>query len=109
LYDKVLVDAPCSGSGTVRKHPEILLQMRKLQLATYTELQAKLLAHGFSCLKPGGVLVYSTCSIFSEENHDVVAAFMGKHANATLESEEQRLIHENADGFYAARIRKLES
>lgn len=106
LYDKVLVDAPCSGSGTIRKHPEILLQLRKPQLAAYTELQAKLLRKGFDSLKPGGVLVYSTCSLFQEENHAVVAAFLCTHGDATLESEEQRLINENADGFYAARIHK---
>jgi 16S rRNA (cytosine967-C5)-methyltransferase len=106
LYDKVLVDAPCSGSGTIRKHPEILLQMRKLQLASYTDLQARLLAKGFASLKPDGVLVYSTCSIFPAENHSVVEAFLAAHPNASLEREEQRLITENADGFYAARIRK---
>jgi 16S rRNA (cytosine967-C5)-methyltransferase len=108
LYDAVLVDAPCSGSGTIRKHPEILLQLRKLSLASYADLQTKLLEKGFACLKPGGVLVYSTCSVFREENQAVVAAFLAAHADATLESEEQRLITNNADGFYAARIRKSE-
>lgn len=106
LYDKVLVDAPCSGSGTLRRHPEMLLHLKKLDLGTYNKQQSVLLQKGFECLKPGGVLVYSTCSILNAENHAVVAQLLSNTNSAVLEREEQRLINENADGFYAARILK---
>jgi 16S rRNA (cytosine967-C5)-methyltransferase len=106
LYDRVLVDAPCSGTGTLRRHPEILLQLKKPDLSSYTPQQSALLAQGFTCLKPGGVLVYSTCSLMRAENHDVVAAFLKNNPEAMLEAEEQRLMTENSDGFYAARLRK---
>ncbi|HEY9687237.1 MAG TPA: 16S rRNA (cytosine(967)-C(5))-methyltransferase RsmB [Coleofasciculaceae cyanobacterium] len=106
LYDRVLVDAPCSGTGTLRRHPEILLQLKKPDFSTYTAQQSALLTQGFSCLKPGGVLVYSTCSLMRAENHSVVAAFLKKNPEATLDAEEQRLITESCDGFYAARLRK---
>lgn len=106
LFDKVLVDAPCSGSGTVRRHPEILLHLRKPALESFIQQQRALLEKGFSLLKPGGVLVYSTCSILRAENQDVIQRFISTCPEAQLEADEQRPITENTDGFYAARIRK---
>jgi 16S rRNA (cytosine967-C5)-methyltransferase len=106
LFDRVLVDAPCSGSGTLRKHPEILLHLRKMDLTNFTRQQIALLTKGFECLKPGGTLVYSTCSVLPEENTGLVHQFLNKTPNAQLLSDEQRLLSENADGFYAARILK---
>lgn len=106
LFDKVLIDAPCSGSGTLRRHPEMLTQAKKLDLAALNKSQKALLRHGFSLLKPGGALVYSTCSILPEENGFLMKAFVGETPDAILESEEQRLIQPKADGFYAARLLK---
>ena len=106
LFDKVLVDAPCSGSGTLRRHPEILLHLKKLNLDAYIKTQWALLQKGFEGLKPGGAMVYSTCSVLRAENHDVVAKLLAKYPEAILEIEEQRPINEKADGFYAARILK---
>ena len=103
----MLVDAPCSGSGTLRKHPEILLHLRKINLDNFTRQQIALLQKGFDCLKPGGSLVYSTCSILPAENTQLVQAFLTQNPKAKLLSEEQRLLNENADGFYAARILKV--
>lgn len=108
LFDKVLVDAPCSGSGTLRRHPEILLQLKRLDLNAYNQLQEGLLRKGFECLRPDGALVYSTCSILAAENTELVRRFVSQTPSAQLEREEQRLIHEKTDGFYAARILKLE-
>ena len=105
-YDRVLVDAPCSGSGTLRKHPEILLHLRKLELSSFTQQQTALLNRAFKHLKPGGTLVYSTCSILPIENNLLVARFLEKHPQAQLTHEEQRLLSKNTDGFYAARIFK---
>lgn len=105
-YDRVLVDAPCSGTGTLRRHPEILLHVRNLKLSTFTGKQMALLKKGFECLKPGGILVYSTCSVLAEENHELVKRFLASHLDASLQAEMQSLINENADGFYTARISK---
>lgn len=106
LYDKVLVDAPCSGSGTLRRHPEILLHLKKMEISEYPVLQLQLLEKGFASVKTGGVLVYSTCSILPAENHDVVQTFLKKHPEAELEYEQQSLITPISDGFYTARLTK---
>ncbi len=105
-FDKVLVDAPCSGTGTLRRHPEILPQLKRLDVSAYNTLQLALLNKGFDSLKPGGVLVYSTCSILPAENRELVQRFLMETPAASLLQEEQRLIHQKADGFYAARLMK---
>ncbi len=104
--DRVLVDAPCSGLGTVRKHPEILLQLAESDLESFPELQGRLLAVGADLLKSGGTLVYSTCSLDESENQGVVQAFLETHTNMSLSSETQRLITEEGDGFYWAVLKK---
>lgn len=106
LFDRVLVDAPCSGSGTLRRHPEILLQLKKLDLSEAISLQQTLLEKGFACLKPGGVLIYSTCSVLPAENWEVIQAFLGKHSDAILEEERQSQMTPLADGFYMAKLQK---
>jgi len=68
----IWVDAPCSGSGVIGKHPEIKYQVNASSLESHQELQKKLLAHAWKLLKPGGTIFYSTCSIFSQENDDIV-------------------------------------
>lgn len=75
--DRVLVDAPCSGTGTLRRNPDI--KWRTLDLATLTATQQKILAAAAALLKPGGRLVYATCSLLTEENEAVVAGFLAAH------------------------------
>lgn len=104
LADRVLVDAPCSGVGTLRKHPEILLQRDLTQMERYPARQLALLEKGASLLKPDGILVYSTCSMDREENQAVVAAFLSAHPRWRLLAEEQRLMTKAYDGFYLARL-----
>lgn len=72
-FDRVLVDAPCSGTGTLARHPEIRWRLQPEQLREFQALQRKLLANAISQLAPGGRLVYSTCSIEPEENDAVIA------------------------------------
>lgn len=72
-FDRILVDAPCSGTGTLARHPEIRWRLRPEQLAEFHQLQCSLLQTAIAQLAPGGKLVYSTCSIEPEENEDVVA------------------------------------
>jgi 16S rRNA (cytosine967-C5)-methyltransferase len=72
-FDAILVDAPCSGTGTLARHPEIRWRLTAPQLAEFHALQTKMLGNALGHLKPGGRLVYSTCSIEPEENEEVVA------------------------------------
>lgn len=70
LFDGVLVDAPCSATGTFRRHPEVLLHRVAHDIAGRVKLQRKLLLNAVRCLKEGGVLIYSTCSLEPEEGED---------------------------------------
>ena len=72
-FDAILLDAPCSGTGTLARHPEIRWRLEPPQLAEFHALQTKMLVNALGHLASGGRLVYSTCSIEPEENEDVVA------------------------------------
>ena len=76
-FDGVLIDAPCSGSGTWRRHPE--LKSRAVDLPALCATQAALLRAGAAYVRPGGRLVYATCSLWREENEQIVAAFLADH------------------------------
>jgi 16S rRNA (cytosine967-C5)-methyltransferase len=75
-FDRVLVDAPCSGTGVLRRHPEIRWRLTPDRLALLAELQSRLLDAGYRLLRPGGHLVYSVCSLEPEEGDAVVEAFL---------------------------------
>jgi 16S rRNA (cytosine967-C5)-methyltransferase len=75
--DRVLVDAPCSGTGTLRRNPDI--KWRDIDLAALTDTQQRILAAAAGLLKPGGRLVYATCSLLREENDDIVENFLATH------------------------------
>ncbi|BAV34308.1 SAM-dependent methyltransferase [Sulfuricaulis limicola] len=75
--DRVLVDAPCSGTGTLRRNPDI--KWRDINLAELTDTQQRILAAAAGLLKPGGRLVYATCSLLKEENEDIVEKFLATH------------------------------
>jgi 16S rRNA (cytosine967-C5)-methyltransferase len=101
-FDRILVDAPCSGTGTLGRNPEIKWRLRPADLDDLHRRQTALLANARAALKPGGVLVYSTCSLEPEENEAVVAAVVGEPVTETL----QRLPGRDAgDGFFAAVIK----
>jgi len=70
-FDRVLVDAPCSGLGTLRRHPEIKWRITPEEIAALAVLQKKILKNSAQCLEPGGVLVYATCSMTHQENEEV--------------------------------------
>ncbi|MGH9646576.1 MAG: transcription antitermination factor NusB, partial [Bryobacteraceae bacterium] len=74
-FDRILIDAPCSGTGTLARNPEIKWRLRETDLARFADLQHKILEQALPHLKPGGKLVYSTCSLEREENDDVVKGF----------------------------------
>jgi 16S rRNA (cytosine967-C5)-methyltransferase len=71
-FDRILVDAPCSGTGTLGRNPEIKWRITAADLTDLATRQRSILRHALACLAPGGRLVYSTCSLEREENEDVV-------------------------------------
>lgn len=83
LFDGILLDAPCSGSGTIRRNPDIRLLLQPDHLQAHQDLQLQLLHNLWRRLEEGGTLLYSTCSIFHEENDQVIEKFMSAHTNAT--------------------------
>lgn len=78
-FDRVLIDAPCSGTGTWRRNPDARWRAPDLGLAALVALQGRILASAARLVKPGGRLVYATCSLLCEENEDQVAAFLAAH------------------------------
>lgn len=83
-FDAILLDAPCSGTGTLRRHPDIKLLLAPERLSEYADLQRALLRNLWQMLKPGGVLLYCTCSLLEAENDAVVAAFLSETDDAAI-------------------------
>jgi len=112
LFDKVLVDAPCSGLGTIRKHPELLLTLTEARIAEQALLQKTLLTAGLAVLQNGGTLVYSTCSNEPEETDAVVQVVLAQHPTVTLDERLERLPYVDGlafgDGFTLFRLVKQE-
>jgi 16S rRNA (cytosine967-C5)-methyltransferase len=82
--ERVLVDAPCSGTGTFRRKPDARYRLDEALLADHVRRQDELIERFSTLVKPGGRLIYGTCSMLKEENEDVVARFLGKHAEFTV-------------------------
>jgi 16S rRNA (cytosine967-C5)-methyltransferase len=101
LFDRILVDAPCSGTGTLARNPDIKWRLTVEEITRHAERQMTMLMRALECLKPGGRLVYSTCSLEPEENAEVIAAA----ASGRCVESYQRLPGRDAgDGFQAAVI-----
>ncbi len=110
-FDKVLVDAPCSALGVIRRHPDRLVQMREADLKNYPEVQASILKAGLQCLKPEGMLVYSTCTLNPQENTLLVSRVLDEvntlfSGGFTLIDESQTFMNadDHSHGFYMAKI-----
>ena len=104
--DCVLVDAPCSGTGVLRRHPEY--RWRLDQLSALTTLQAEILRRAAGLVRPGGHLIYATCSVLQDENEHVVEPFVNENPRFTLEQSLRLAPHtDDTDGFYAAVLAAL--
>ncbi|MDM7859361.1 16S rRNA (cytosine(967)-C(5))-methyltransferase RsmB [Alteromonas sp. ASW11-36] len=107
FFDRILLDAPCSATGVIRRHPDIRWLRKRTDIDELVALQATILNQLWSTLKPGGVMVYATCSILPMENHRQVTAFVSNTNDAALEVERQILPGEQQmDGFYYAILLK---
>jgi 16S rRNA (cytosine967-C5)-methyltransferase len=121
-FDRVLADVPCSGSGTLSKKPDIKWKKDLIDLHKMHDLQYSLIQKAASLVKPGGILVYSTCSIEPEENFEIVKKFLDENHNFKLENAAEllpaELVDENGciqtlphvhmmDGAFAARLKKI--
>ena len=105
LFHKVLVDAPCSNTGVLRRRPDARWNWNEEKLAALVKLQADILGACASRVAPGGVLVYSTCSNEPEENEEQVTAFLARHPDFSLaESRESIPFESGTDGAFAARL-----
>jgi 16S rRNA (cytosine967-C5)-methyltransferase len=82
-FDRILLDAPCSASGVARRHPDIKWLRRESDIVQFTRLQNRMLDALWQTLASGGKLLYATCSVFHEENHEQVARFLERHRDAT--------------------------
>jgi 16S rRNA (cytosine967-C5)-methyltransferase len=120
LFDAILLDAPCTASGIVRRHPDIRWLRREADIAQLAEIQRNLLATLWKLVKPGGRLLYCTCSVFKAEGQDQVELFISNNKNAVLLPSPGHLIPKNSakisvvtdndltnhDGFFYALFEK---
>ena len=97
--DAVLVDAPCSGSGTWRRNPESRWRLDKGELERLTRLQDHVLDLGAQLVKPGGALIFVTCSLLDDEGTDRIAAFLDRHSGWNVERAELPIGREHGHGM----------
>ncbi|MGL4826972.1 MAG: 16S rRNA (cytosine(967)-C(5))-methyltransferase RsmB [Vibrionaceae bacterium] len=109
MFDKILLDAPCSATGVIRRHPDIKWLRKAPDIEQLAILQGQILSNLWEKLKSGGTLVYATCSIMAQENQQQITDFLNKNKNAilqtgTLDSPGRQILpgEQNMDGFYYA-------
>jgi len=122
-FDGILIDAPCSGTGVIGRHPDIRWNREEHDIQRYRREQLDLLQHAAQLLEKNGVLVYATCSLEPEENQSIISTFLTSHTNFTLTDCSEQLpvsahclIEENffsphpspaIDGFFSARMVRI--
>ena len=119
-FDKILVDAPCSGIGLIRRKPDIKYNKENADFTALQAIQLQILSSVCQTLRKGGIITYSTCTIFSEENFQVVAAFLAQHPNfeqVSLEHDKQEIMKDGcllvtpeqfgSDGFFISQFRRI--
>lgn len=104
-FDAILLDVPCSNTGVIRRRVDVRWRLQAPDIAKIALTQRKILDHALPCLKPGGRLVYSTCSLEAEENLGQVEAFLADNPQLRLHATRQALpFRDHTDGAFAARI-----
>lgn len=119
-FDRILVDAPCSGIGLIRRKPDIRYRKESSDFVDLQKIQLEILNSASKSLKKSGIMVYSTCTIFDEENFDVVRQFLESHPNfeqVEISSDKTDMIKEgcifitpemyHTDGFFIAKFKKI--
>ncbi len=123
-FDKILLDVPCMGIGVIKRKPDIKWQRKKEDLRKITQIQYKILETCSKYLKTGGDIVYSTCSIFAEENENIIKKFIEKNSNFKIENTEIKEMEyfkkfktkegyyiidptEKNDGFFMCKLTKI--
>ena len=112
MFDRILADAPCSASGVTRRHPDVKWSRKEGDIEQFAIQQRSLLSSLWKLVDRGGKLLYSTCSIFREENQDQVRWFLGKFTDAALspgygDDGHLMLPGEDNDGFFHALFEKI--
>ncbi|MGG4610544.1 16S rRNA (cytosine(967)-C(5))-methyltransferase RsmB [Providencia sp. Me31A] len=110
-FDRILLDAPCSATGVIRRHPDIKWLRRDTDINELAQLQSQILEAIWAYLKPGGTLLYATCSIMPEENSEQIQNFLAKHTDACLNDGTKAGLQvvpstDGGDGFFYARLIK---
>jgi 16S rRNA (cytosine967-C5)-methyltransferase len=106
-FDRVLVDAPCTGTGTWRRNPAARLRLRAVDLAELLPKQVAIFDQAASLVRSGGRLVYATCSLLAEENEDQVTAFLSRHSDfIQVDGLSLTPARDGTDGFFAAAMER---
>ena len=119
LYDRILLDAPCSATGVIRRHPDIKTLRTYAEVKVISALQMQLIETLWKTLKLNGLLVYVTCSIFKQENSELIKQFIGKNENCVLKNIDaewgentgygKQILtgQSNMDGFFYSCLKKI--
>lgn len=109
IADKVIVDAPCSGLGVVRRKPEIKLRIKRKDMEKLAEVQLKILENSAGYLRENGTLIYSTCTVSDIENRGVIDRFLKKNKNFSIVLEKQLFPYiDSSDGFYFCALQRFQ-
>jgi 16S rRNA (cytosine967-C5)-methyltransferase len=115
FYDRILLDVPCSATGVIRRHPDIRWLRKEADIAALATLQQQILIQIWPLLKPGGILLYATCSVLPQENQQQIAQFLAHHTDAIpvalglgVEDSQWQILpgEHSADGFFYAKLQK---
>lgn len=106
LFDAILADVPCSASGVVRRHPDAKWLRQPGDVESFAAAQRRIIDVLWSLLRPGGRMLYATCSVFAAENAAQVAAFLTRHPDARCTRQAQLLPDADSDGFFYALVEK---
>jgi 16S rRNA (cytosine967-C5)-methyltransferase len=106
LFDAILLDVPCTASGVVRRHPDTKWLRRFDDIASFAATQSRMLDALWLCLRPGGKLLYATCSVFAAENSGQMTRFLNRQPTARCFVEEQLLPTAEHDGFFYSLLEK---